>query len=121
MGFLQVLQLALVLLANVLGLGSPAVLYSPLAVLDPPLDLGRGQVELAAGSSRRRLALDNLKDQRRLALGDPAPSPRSLVSLPWKATSEQEINGALRSLICSGNVKIAEVKVEANRKMRWHA
>src|SRR3990167_1079436 len=37
-GFLQVLELALVLIAHVLGLGTQGVLHPALAVIDPTLD-----------------------------------------------------------------------------------
>ena len=61
-GLLQVLELALVLLAHVLGLGPQGVLHTALAIFDPALDLGRRQVELTAGRSHGGLALDDLKD-----------------------------------------------------------
>lgn len=68
----QVLQLSLVLLTHIFRLGAQRVLQAALAVLDPALDLGRGQVELPTGRSHRRLALDDLKGQRRLAPGGSA-------------------------------------------------
>lgn len=68
-GFLQILHLPLVLLTNVLGLCPQDVLHASLDILNPAFDLGRDQVELGAGRSNRRLALDDLKNQRR-------PTPR---------------------------------------------
>lgn len=59
------------MLAHVLGLGTQRVLHAALAVFNPALDLGRRQVELAAGRSHGGLALDDLKDQCRLAPGRP--------------------------------------------------
>lgn len=47
-GLLQVLQLALVLLPHVLGLGPQGVLHAPLAVLDPGLDVRRRPIKLPA-------------------------------------------------------------------------
>jgi len=46
--FLQLLELALVLLAHVLRLGAQRVLHPALVVLDPALDLRRWQIELPA-------------------------------------------------------------------------
>jgi hypothetical protein len=43
-GLLQVTQLALVLLTNVLRLGSQGVLHALAGMIDPILDLGRRQV-----------------------------------------------------------------------------
>lgn len=105
---LQVLRLPLVLLAHILGLGSQGVFPAAFAVLDPAFDFRRSQIELAAGDGHRRLALDDIKDQRRLTPGSPAlesllPSFRSSASLSGRATPEQEISGSPhRRLVASG-------------------
>lgn len=71
-GFLQALQLPLVLLAHILGLGSQRVFHTMLAILHPAFDLRRCQLELPTGSGPRRLSLDDLKDQHRLSPAGPA-------------------------------------------------
>lgn len=71
-GFLQVLELTLVLLAHVFGLGAQRVLPYPLAVLDPVLDLRRRQFELPARLRHARLTLDDLQHQRRFPPCRPA-------------------------------------------------
>lgn len=67
-GFLQALQLPLV----VFRLGPQHVLRAALAVFGPAPNFRWSQIELVAGRGHRRLALDDLKDQRRLAPGGPA-------------------------------------------------
>jgi len=69
---MQILDLSLKLLAHILRLCPQGVRHAARAVLDPAFDLGRRQVELAAGSGHRRLALDHLEGQHRLAQGGPA-------------------------------------------------
>ncbi|WP_236694934.1 hypothetical protein, partial [Rhodobacter capsulatus] len=44
-GFLQILELLFVLLANIERVGAQGILHAPLRVLDPALDLGRRQVK----------------------------------------------------------------------------
>src|SRR3546814_14779695 len=65
-GFLQILELTLVLLAYVLGLGPEGILHARLALIDPVLDLRRRKIELSARFRNRGLALDDLQYQRRL-------------------------------------------------------
>ena len=87
----------------VLRLGTRGILHAALAVLDPAFDLRRGPIELPAGCGHCRLALDDLKDQRRLAPGGPALDPffhhfAHQCLLRTKVTPEQEISGSLQSV-----------------------
>src|SRR3546814_13176515 len=68
-GFLQILELTLVLLAYVLGLGPEGILHARLALIDPVLDLRRRKIELSARLRNRGLALDDLQYQRRRPIG----------------------------------------------------
>nr|WP_206416660.1 hypothetical protein [Xanthomonas axonopodis] len=58
--------------AAVFGLGPQRVLQAALTFLDPAFDFIGRQVELPAGQRHRRLPLDDLQHQRRLAPGRPA-------------------------------------------------
>ena len=63
-GFLQVLQLLLVLFADLQRI-------RPLGITHPALNLGLRKVLGPTGLCHRRLALDDLNHQRRLTLGSP--------------------------------------------------
>jgi hypothetical protein len=69
---LQVLQLALALLSNVLGVGTQCVLHFLLPVIDPDFDRRRRQVVGPAGLGPRHLALNDSQHQRGLAPHRPA-------------------------------------------------
>src|SRR3546814_13046986 len=57
-GFLQILELTLVLLAYVLGLGPEGILHARLALIDPVLDLRRRKIALSARLPTRGLRSD---------------------------------------------------------------
>ena len=63
-GFLQVLELLLVLRAAIQRVGAQGILHVPFHVLHPARDLGWRQVERMAGRGHRRLARDDLDDAR---------------------------------------------------------
>ena len=67
----KVLELLLVLLADVERVGAQRILHAPLRVLDPARDLRRRQVERTAGFGHRCFALDDPDDERGFALRRP--------------------------------------------------
>src|SRR5690606_38485489 len=99
-GLLQVLELALVLLAHVLRLGAQRVLHAGFGMLHPFLDLGRRKIELPTRLRNRGLALDDLQHQRRLAPRRPTLDfffhHHAHECLLRKVTPEQEITGSLQ-------------------------
>lgn len=56
---------------HVLMRGPQGALNRTLPVINPALDLNRRQINLPTCSCHRRVGLDDLKEQRRLAPGDP--------------------------------------------------
>jgi hypothetical protein len=65
-GFLKILQLPLILFADIFWLGAERVLHPRFTLIDPFLDLRGCQIIRPCRLGNRRLALNNLKDQRAL-------------------------------------------------------
>ena len=65
----QIAQLLLVFLTSIERIGPQGHGKCPAGVIDPSLDLRRAQVICPAGLGYRGLALNDLNDQRRFALG----------------------------------------------------
>lgn len=96
-GLLQILNLALVLLAHVLRVDRQGVHHAALVILQPNLDCRGLQVICPTGLGHVGLALIDLQHQRSLVLGCPATDlfvqQRTHGVFLWTVTPEQAFMG----------------------------
>lgn len=105
---LEILDLTLVLFADIEGIGAESILHTPSGVLHPFLDLGGGKIKGPTGFGHRGLALQDLDHQGALPLGSPALPRRGPIgyvflfhhhahcALLTRLTPEQVFSGSIQ-------------------------